>query len=126
MKKIIFTLVVLFSMTFVFSLTAQNKKNAVGVWKYEVAQAPYGYESGTLEVKKNKKVLSGEVKFKSGNSVKLHKMKMSNDTLRANVFVESESVDIVAKITNNKMEGFVNSSNGKMSLKAAKVVENKK
>ena len=51
---------------------------------------------------------------------------MSNDTLRANVFVDSESVDIVAKITNTKMDGFANSSQGRMSLKAEKVIENKK
>ena len=124
MKKIFFALVVLFS--FVFVLTAQNKKKAVGVWKYEVAQAPYGYERGTLEVKELKKEFSGEVKFNSGNSVKLQKMTLSNDTLRANLFVDSEYVDVVAKISNTKMEGFVNTSMGKMTLKADKVVENKK
>ena len=124
MKKIFFALVVLFS--FVFVLTAQNKKKAVGVWKYEVAQAPYGYERGTLEVKNLKNVFSGEVKFNSGNSVKLQKMTLSNDTLRANLFVDSEYVDVVAKISNTKMEGFVNTSMGRMSLKADKVVENKK
>ena len=126
MKKIIFALVVLFSMTFVFNLTAQNKNKAVGVWKYEVAQAPYGYEKGTLEIKELKNELMGEVKFNSGNSVKLQKMTMSNDTLRAKVLVESESVDVVAKLSQTKMEGSVNTSMGKMSLKADKVVENKK
>lgn len=126
MKKMFFALVVLFSMTFVFNLTAQNKKKVVGLWKYEVAQAPYGYEKGTLEVKGLKKELSGEVKFNSGDIVKLQKMTISNDTLRANVYVDSENVDVVAKIGNTKMEGFVNTSMGKMILKADKVVENKK
>ena len=124
MKKMIFALVILLSMTFV--LTAQNKKKVVGVWKYEVAQAPYGYETGTLEVKELKNELSGEVKFNSGNSVKLQKMTLSNDTLRANAFVDSETVNIIAKISNTKMEGSVNTSMGKLSLKADKVIENKK
>ncbi len=124
MKKMFFALVILFSMTFVFSLTAQNKKKAIGVWKYEVAEAPNGYDKGTLEFKEHEKEISGVVKFDSGNSVKLQKVTMSNDTLRANVYVDSENVDIVAKVSNTKMEGSVNTSSGKMSLKADKVVEN--
>ena len=126
MKKIFLALVVLFSAVSLFSLTAQNNKKVVGVWKYEVSQAPYGYDKGTLEVKELKNVFSGEIKFNSGNSVTLQKVTLSNDTLRANVFVDSESVDIVAKINNTKMEGTVNTSMGKMSLKADKVAENKK
>ena len=126
MKKVYLALIVLFSAVSLFSLTAQNNKKAVGVWKYEVSQAPYGYDKGTLEVKELKNVFSGEVKFNSGNSVTLQKVSMSNDTLRANVYVDSESVDIVAKINNTKMEGTVNTSMGKMSLKAEKVIENKK
>ena len=126
MKKVNLALIVLFSAVSLFSLTAQNNKKVVGVWKYEVSQAPYGYDKGTLEVKELKNVFSGEVKFNSGNSVTLQKVSMSNDTLRANVYVDSESVDIVAKINNTKMEGTVNTSMGKMSLKADKVIENKK
>ena len=126
MKKVFLVLVVLFSIGFVFSLTAQNKKKAIGVWKYEVSQAPYGYDKGTLEIKEHEKELSGVVKFNSGNSVQLQKVTMINDTLRANVFVDSENVDIVAKINTTKMEGSVNTSMGKMNLKADKVVENKK
>ena len=126
MKKMFFALVVLFSIASVFSLTAQNNKKAVGVWKYEVSQAPYGYDKGTLEIKELKNDFSGVVNFNSGNSVKMQKVTMSNDTLRANLFVDSESVDIVAKISNTKMEGTVNTSTGRMSLKADKVVESKK
>ena len=126
MKKVYLALIVLFSAVSLFSLTAQNNKKVVGVWKYEVSQAPYGYDKGTLEVKELKNVFSGEIKFNSGNSVTLQKVTLSNDTLRANVFVDSESVDIVAKINNTKMEGTVNTSMGKMSLKADKVIENKK
>ncbi|MGV8964067.1 MAG: hypothetical protein ACOH2V_11905 [Candidatus Saccharimonadaceae bacterium] len=125
MKKLLFTLFVVFSISLVFNLTAQNKKKAIGVWKYEVAQAPYGYDKGTLEIKDHKNEFSGVIKFNSGNSVELQKISMSNDTLRANVFVDSENVSIVAKISNSKMEGFVNTSMGNMSLKADKVVENK-
>ena len=126
MKKITFVLIVVFSMVSLFSLTAQNNKNAIGVWKYEVADAPYGYDKGTLEIKELKKEFSGVVNFNSGNSVELQKVTMSNDTLRANVLVDSEYIDIVAKISNAKMEGSVNTSMGKLYLKADKVVELKK
>lgn len=51
---------------------------------------------------------------------------MRNDTIWANVYVESENVEIVAKISNSKMKGSVNTSMGVMSLEADKVVDSKK
>jgi hypothetical protein len=125
MKKVLYAIIFLFTMTSVFSLSAQNKK-AVGKWKYEVAQAPYGYNNGVLEIKQEKDKLTGQVNFSSGEDLKLQKLTMRNDTIWANVYVESENVEIVAKISNSKMKGSVNTSMGVMSLEADKVVDSKK
>ena len=124
MKKVLYAIIFLFTMTSVFALSAQNKK-AVGKWKYEVAQAPYGYSNGVLEIKQEKDKLTGQVNFSSGEDLKLQKLTMRNDTLRANVYVESENVEIIAKISNSKMKGSVNTSMGVMSLEADKVIETK-
>ena len=125
MKKFFYASVILFTMTSVFGLSAQNKKAAVGKWKYEVAQAPYGYNKGVIEIKEVKDKLTGEVNFSSGQDVKLQKLTMRNDTIWANVYVDAENVEIVAKINKSKMKGSVNTSMGAMSLEADKVVETK-
>lgn len=125
MKKVFYAAIALFAITSVFGLSAQNKKAAVGKWKYEVAQAPYGYNKGILEIKEVKDKLTGEVNFISGEDLKLQKLTMRNDTIWASVYVDSENVKIVAKINKSKMKGSVQTSMGVMNLEADKVVETK-
>lgn len=123
MKQFNLFLMLFFACTFVSLTNAQVKvgKKVVGDWKYEAAQAPYGYDKGVISIKEQKDALSGDVKFDSGYSVKLQSVSFKNDTLRISVYVESEYVDVVTKVTGNKMEGTVNSSMGKMAIKADKV-----
>lgn len=123
MKKIFYATIVLFAITSVFVLNAQNKKAAVGKWKYEVAQAPYGYNKGVLEIKEVKDKLTGEINFSSGEDLMLQKLIMRNDTIWANIYVELENIEIVAKINNSKMKGSVQTSMGVMNLEADKIVE---
>lgn len=125
MKKMFFAFVILFTTTFVFTLSAQNRKSVVGKWKYEVAEAPYGYTEGTIEIKALKETLTGEVNFNSGQVVKMQKLTMRNDTIWGSMYVDSENVKLTAKISNSKMKGSVNTSMGEMSLKADKVVDKK-
>ena len=126
MKKMFYAFVILFSTLSMFGLSAQNKKTAVGKWKYEVAQAPYGYNTGVIEIKETKDALTGAVNFGSGQDVKMNKLTMRNDTIWANLYVDSENVDIVAKISKSKMTGSVHTSMGIIGLEADKVVETKK
>lgn len=123
MKKVLYAIVVLLTITSVFSLSAQNHKTAIGKWKYEVAQAPYGYNKGILEIKEVKDKLTGEVNFSSGQDMKLQKLTMRNDTIWANMYVDSENIEIVATINKSKMKGSVHTSMGVIGLEADKVVE---
>ncbi len=125
MKKLLYATVFLFAITSVFNLTAQNKKAAVGKWKYEVAQAPKGFDKGILEIKELKDTLSGVVNFNSGETLKLHKLTLRNDTIWANIYVDYETVEVVATMTNLKMKGSVHTSMGEMSFKADKIVSSK-
>ena len=125
MKKLFYAFVILFITASGLTLSAQNQKDVVGNWKYEVAQAPYGYNEGTIEIKNLKDKLIGEVNFHSGQAVKMQKLTMRNDTIWANIYVDSENVQLIAKISNSKMKGSVNTSMGEMTLKADKIVEPK-
>lgn len=124
MKKILVVLFLMVACGFAVQLNAQVKgaKKVVGDWKYEVAQAPYGYNKGTISIAEQKNVLSGEVKFDSGYSVKLQDVSLQNDTLKMGVYVESEFVNVITKLKGNKMEGTVDSSQGKMPIKADKIL----
>lgn len=126
MRKIIYAIAVLFTVTSLFGLCAQNKKEIVGKWNYQVTQAPSGFSKGVLEVKETKDALTGEVTFTSGQSTKLQKLTMRNDTIWANVYVYGENVKIEAKISELNMTGLVDTSIGVLSLKADKVVDAKK
>lgn len=125
MRKIIL-LSAFFVLTFGFNLIAQNKASVVGNWKYEVPQAPYGYEKGNINFSEKENVLSGDLVFNSGYSVTLNNVTLKNDTLSANVYVEGERVSIVAKVLKNTLNGTVDTSMGKMNLKAEKVETDKK
>lgn len=124
MKKVLVVLVLMLTCGFAGQINAQVKggKRVVGDWKYEVTQAPYGYNKGTISIAEQKNVLSGEVKFDSGYSVKLQDVSLKNDTLRMGVYVESEYVNVVTKLRGNKMEGTVNSSQGNMTITADKIL----
>lgn len=126
MKKKLYGLVVLFIATSFLTLSAQNKndnKAIIGEWKYEVEQAPYSYDKGSLIVEQLKDSLIGKVKFNSGNEVKLKKLAVRNDTIWADAYVDYEHIKIVAKIMDDKMKGTVNTSMGKIDLEANKVAE---
>lgn len=108
------------------SVNAQSNKSVVGEWKYNVSEAPYGYDKGVISIVENEKKLSGEVIFDSGYKVKLSDAALKADTLRLSVYVESEYVTVVSKVKGNKMDGTVDSSQGKMTLKAEKIVPGEK
>ena len=120
-----YAFVILFTTNSVLTLTAQNKKSVVGKWKYEVTEAPYGYNEGIIEIKELIDTLTGEVNFNSGQAVKMQKLTMRNDSIWGTIYVDSENVQLTAKINNSKMKGSVNTSMGEMSLKADKVVDKK-
>lgn len=103
------------------SINAQNNKSIVGDWKYNVSQAPYGYDKGVISLKESEKVLTGDVTFDLGYKANLQSVTLKNDTLRAGVYVDSEYVNIISLVKGNKLEGTVDSSIGIMNLTAEKI-----
>ena len=131
MKKAIYIIAILLTSS-LFSISAQNKKAVVGKWSYEATQAPYGYNKGVFEVKMEAKenekeeALTAEVTFTSGQRSKFQNVTMRNDTVWATAFVDGENIQLEAKVGKQTMTGTVDTSMGKLSITADKVVEEKK
>jgi hypothetical protein len=94
--------------------------DVVGEWKYEVVAAPYDYQKGVITLTENKSALAGEVKFDTGNKVQLKTVVIEGKTLKLGLYVENEYVTLTASINGEKMEGTVDTSQGKMAFKADK------
>jgi len=102
------------------ALPAQSVKDVTGEWAYEVPTAPYGYQKGVITIAEKEGVLSGEVKFDSGYKIQLKSVSYEAATLKLGLYVDYEYVTVTAKVAGKKMEGTVDSSQGKMALKAGK------
>jgi len=95
-------------------------QDVIGEWKYEVMTAPNGYQKGVIEITENKSVLGGVVKFDSGNEARLSEVIIDGDILKIGLYVEYEYVTATIKLLDGKMEGTIDSSQGKMTFKAEK------
>ena len=111
-----FTLIIAVGIT--FTANAQTKKSAIGSWKFEVPQAPYGYDKGIILITQQGDSLIGELKMDSGQSFKLNKITSKNDSINISAYIQGELVTVNAKIEGNKMSGQVYWSQGEMDLKA--------
>lgn len=98
----------------------QDYKGLVGEWKFEVPSAPYGYEKGMLSFFEKDNKLEGEVKFGEGNKIKLTNLRYAKDSLKCNLYVDNEYVDVKAKVEGKKIRGVANTSIGEMNFAAEK------
>lgn len=97
-----------------------GNNDVIGEWKYEALTAPDGYQKGVIIFTDNKGTLEGEVKFDTGYRIQLKSVMIEGDILKLGLYVDYEYITIIAKVTGAKMEGTIDSSQGKMTLKAVK------
>ena len=121
MRKICIVFLFMLSTGAYFSAEAQSKQSLAGDWEYNVPQAPYGYDTGTVSFIVKEDTLSAVVTFRSGYKTEAQNVSLKNDTLRMGVYVESEYVPVLVTVKGNKMEGSADYSQGKMNFKAEKV-----
>ncbi len=88
----------------------------VGVWEYEVPNAPYGYQNGTMTLSKEKKELKGTVSVGSYTS-ELEEIATEKNELNCFVRVEGEKVRLKLTFEKNSFEGTAMSSQGSMEMK---------
>jgi hypothetical protein len=98
----------------------QDDKGLVGEWKFEVPSAPYGYEKGTLYFFEKDNKLEGEVEFGESYKTKLTNLRYVEDSIKCNLYVDNEHVDVKAKVKGEKIRGVANTSIGVMTFTAEK------
>jgi len=122
MKKM-FVLTLLVSVFSFASNSAEKikEKDIVGEWKYTVSSVPAEYETGTLVFEEKENKLTGKVKFSAGYDADFNKVELKENTLTFGLYVDYEYISGEVKIDGKKMEGTVNTPDGKVPLKAEKV-----
>ena len=125
MKKTAVLLIVILLNCFMNFVDAQNNKSSKNVWKYEVAQATYGYEKGKLILTYDKDVLIGEVEDSSGYKIKMSEVSLVKDTLKGVVYIENERVRSKGNIKDSIIIGTVDTFMGVLKFKAIKEVSSK-
>ncbi len=120
MKKTTALLIVMLISVVTVFVYAQNQKSTKSVWSYEVPEAPYGYEKGNLVLTRYGRVVTGEVEVNSGYKIKMKDVTLEKDTLKGEVYIENELVDLKAIVKDSIIVGTVNTSMGVMSFKAKK------
>ncbi len=118
MKRLLLLLALTVALAITFTANAQTKKSAIGSWKFEVPQAPYGYDKGILLIVQQGDSLAGEINMDSGESFKLNKISSKKDSIIISTYVQGELVNVNAKIDGDRMFGQAYWSQGSMDLKA--------
>jgi hypothetical protein len=98
-----------------------DNNDVVGEWKYEVSNAPYGYQKGILSISEKENELSGEVKFSDGYKVKLKEISYEGDTLKMGLYIDYEYITVKAGVEEETMTGIVRTPDGNMKLTAEKI-----
>jgi hypothetical protein len=123
-------MILLWSFMSLVVVNAQNtskKSNPAGTWNFEAPAAPYGYNSGTIEVVKSGQKYNATMTFTS-NGYKLagENVKVDGNNISFTAYVESENVKVQLKMENNsKMSGKANYSEGEIPLTLYRAGEKK-
>lgn len=119
MKKLLFLLlfVGIIAGTINAAMVLVNQ-DVIGEWKFEALTAPEGYQKGVIVITENNNVLEGVVKLDSGTDIRFSNVSIEGETLKLGLYVEYEYVTVTAKVEKGKMEGTVDSSQGKIALTA--------
>lgn len=122
MKKHIFPLLLLCTL-FVcsaFQLQAENKENPIlGEWVYEVSDAPYGYEKGSLIFSEREGQTVCVIKLDAGE-LETSNLKIDKEKITFTSYVEGNPVNVQLTHEKDKLTGTVDSPEGPKTITAVK------
>ena len=122
MKKLMFFVFVLFVATITVNASnSSNNKEVIGEWKYEVPNAPYGYNAGNLVFEEKEGNLTGHVKLEDGYKIDLKDITYEDEVLKFGLYVDYDYVTLKITIEGEEMKGIVNSPEGEIPITAKKV-----
>jgi hypothetical protein len=122
MKKIIAAFTAVLLLPVLISAQQVQKKDPVGIWKFEVPDAPEGYRSGSLSIALAGKKYSASMFFPE-YSIKIPAEKISvvKDSVFFTMYTEGREVNISLKITGPlKMQGKAVHFEGEIPLSLTK------
>jgi hypothetical protein len=98
-------------------MTAVKFVPVLGEWLYEVSEAPYGYEKGSLIFTETDGKIAGVVKLEAGE-LPINDLKIENDSVIFTTMVDGSSINIALKLEKDKLVGKVDSPEGPKILTA--------
>jgi hypothetical protein len=124
-KSLAIALITIFVGLFSLSSNAASQNNPVGKWKFSAPDAPYGYEAGTMEVKKEDDKYTVVVVF-TGFEYKFEGelVNFVDSKLSFSIFVEGEDVFFAFNFKEeDKLVGMASYSGGDLSITASREEE---
>ncbi len=122
MKKFVWMFILLagFSFSASLNLRAEVKKTPLlGEWLYQVSDAPYGYEKGSLIFAEKEGKTVCVVKLEAGE-LAVSDLKIEKNKITFSAMVEGSPVKVELTQENNKLSGKVESPEGPKVLTAVK------
>lgn len=97
----------------------ETNKALIGEWIYQVSDAPYGYEKGSLIFSEKDNLLVCVVKLEAGE-LTVSELKVENEKITFIVYVDGSPVTVELIREKNKLTGKVDSPEGPKTLSAEK------
>jgi hypothetical protein len=115
-----FLLLFIVSIFFVSQLQAEvKKKPIIGEWLYEVSDAPYGYEKGSLIFSEKEGQTICVIKLEAGE-LTVNELKIVKDKVTFTTVVDGSSILVDLTLDKNKLTGKVNTPEGPKNLTAVR------
>jgi len=102
-------------------MTAIKSFPILGEWFYEVSEAPYGYEKGSLIFTETDGKITGLVKLEAGE-LPINDLKIEKDSVIFTSMVDGSSINIALKLEKDKLIGKVDSPEGPKTLTAIRKI----
>ncbi|MBW8334162.1 MAG: hypothetical protein K0M40_19250 [Prolixibacteraceae bacterium] len=122
MKKLFFTLLILIAVSAFssFQLQAEEKnKPLIGEWVYQVSDAPYGYEKGTLIFSEKEGQTVCVIKLEAGE-LQASNLKIEKEKITFTTYVDGSPINVELIREKDKLSGTVDSPEGPKTLTAEK------
>jgi len=102
-------------------MTAIKSVPILGEWLYEVSEAPYGYEKGSLTFSETNGQISCLIKIEAGE-LAVSNLNIEKDIVKFSTMIDGSDINIVLKLENDKLIGTVDSPEGQKTLTALRKI----
>lgn len=103
-----------------FQLQAEGKANPlIGEWIYQVSDAPYGYDKGSLIFSEKEGKIICVIKLEAGE-LEASNLKVEKEKITFLTYVDGSPINVELTRDKNKLSGTVDSPEGPKNLTAEK------